>query len=231
MNILKKVGIFGDSILKGVQVDSENKCYHVDNHIDYDLISREHSLEINNYSIFGCTILKGKSMLDKRLANGKTYKYVILEYGGNDCDYNWKAIAEHPDAEYIPNTPLQVFFDTYQQMIKALRDKCITPVLATLPPLEPQRFFDWFCQGLNKDNVMKWLGGNVNTIYRVQESYSRMVESIASETRSLLVDLRGAFLSSRRIDHLICEDGTHPNTAGQYLITEALRAFADKIAA
>ncbi|MDR1948047.1 MAG: SGNH/GDSL hydrolase family protein [Spirochaetaceae bacterium] len=219
MNILRNVGIFGDSILKGVQVDPENKRYSVQNHIDFEQISNKHQVVLNNYSLFGCTIKKGCSMLQKRIENGKLYDIVVIEYGGNDCDFNWKEIAGNPEAEHTPNTPLDIFVKTYCQIINMLKKKCIIPILTNLPPLEPQRFFDWFCKGLNKDNVLKWLGG-INTIYRVQETYSRMVEKIAAETKTHLVDLRSAFLEHRRIDALLCEDGTHPNTDGQKIITE-----------
>jgi lysophospholipase L1-like esterase len=113
-------------------------------------------------------------------------------------------------------------------MIAILKEKGIVPVLTTLPPLDPQRFFDWFCKGLNAENVLKWLG-NVGTIYRQQEKYSRTVEKIALETGAYLVDLRGAFLAHKRIDHLLCADGTHPNTEGQKVITAAFLDFAEKM--
>ena len=76
--------------------------------------------------------------------------------------------------------------------------------------------------------MLKWLG-SVNAIYRVQEHYSRLVEKIAAETNTLIVDLRGAFLKHRRIEGFLCEDGTHPNTEGQKIITEAFLDFAEKL--
>jgi lysophospholipase L1-like esterase len=225
MDVQKNVGVFGDSILKGIQVDAENKRYCVNNHIDVEQISRKHSLIIKNHSLFGSTIRKCSSMLQKCFERGKSYDIIVIEYGGNDCDFNWKEIADNPDAEHLPNTPPDIFVSTYCQIIDTLKTKCIVPVLTNLPPLEPQKFFDWFCRGLNKDNILKWLG-SVNTIYRVQETYSRMVEKIAFETKTHLVDLRGAFLKHRHIENLLCEDGTHPNTEGQKIITDAFLNFA-----
>jgi len=149
-----------------------------------------------------------------------------MDYGGNDCDFNWKAISENPEAKHIPNTPINVFADTYHKIITNLKQKRILPILTTLPPLESQRFFDWFCKGLNKDNVLNWLG-DVNAIYRYQENYSRMVEKIAATTRVPLIDLRGAFLNIRSIKTLLCEDGVHINTEGQKLMTKAFVEFAN----
>lgn len=222
------IEVFGDSIFKGIQINPLNNRYHTNNQIDIEAIGREHSLTINNHSMFGCTITKGFSLLQRSLKGGLECRAVVMNYGGNDCDFKWKEISENPEAEHFPNTPLLQFEETYRKIIETLRQNAITPVLATLPPLEPQRFFDWFCRDLNKANIMKWLGG-VSSIYRYQENYSRTIEKIAKEEKTPLIDLRGAFLKSRRIDHLLCEDGTHPNTEGQKVMTEAIFEFVQKI--
>jgi len=223
---MKKIGVFGDSILKGIQMDPETKKYVVRNNIDLDKIENKHFVSIDNFSMFGCTINKGYSMLQRRLEK-RSFDIVLLEYGGNDCDFNWANIADSPNDNHIPNTPLSAFIDIYIKMIKELRGKYIEPILTTLPPLEPQRFFDWFCKGLNKDNVLKWLG-TVNTIYRWQEKYSRAIEHIGFLTNTIVIDLRGAFLNQFRVDELLCEDGVHPNTKGQNIITETFLNFSRK---
>ncbi len=230
MNVVKQIKVFGDSILKGIQLDQEDMRYRVNNHIDIDMLSKKYSLLIENCSKFGCTITKGRQLLQKRLENGLTCYAVVMDYGGNDCDFNWRAVAAEPDAEHRPNTPMDIFVDTYHEMIDMLKSRGILPILTNLPPIEPYRFFDWFCQGLNKENILRWLGGH-NTIYRYHENYSRMIEEIARKAQVPLVDLRGAFLSKRRIDDLLCVDGTHPNTSGQRLITTAFSDFAAKRAA
>ncbi|MDR2865671.1 MAG: SGNH/GDSL hydrolase family protein [Spirochaetaceae bacterium] len=223
MDMLKTVGVFGDSILKGIQIDDTNKRYYVNNHIDIELLAQRHSVIIKNNSMFGCTVKKGLLLLHKRMCTG--YNIVVLEYGGNDCDFNWKAISERPNDEHSPNTPLEVFENMYLEIINTLKSRGIEPILTSLPPLDPQRFFDWFCRGLNKDNILKWLG-SINAIYRAQEMYSRIIEKIALETKTRLVDLRGEFLKHRRIDDLLCQDGTHPSTEGQKVITNAFLNIA-----
>jgi lysophospholipase L1-like esterase len=229
MDIIKNIKVFGDSILKGIQINPTNNRYHVDNHIDLDAIQQKHSVSIENYSKFGCTISKGYEMLKKHLKDGRFCDAVVMNFGGNDCDYDWKAISENPYIEHQPKTPLNEFAKKYHEIISILREKAITPILATLPPLAPKKFFDWFCDGLNKDNVLTWLG-DINAIYRVQEKYSRMVERIAQEVNVYLVDLRGVFLRDIHLEHLLCEDGTHPNTKGQNAITAAFMDFAESIA-
>ena len=228
MELERNVEVFGDSILKGVQLDDENKRYHVDNNIDVSMLEKKFLLNINNFSKFGCTISKAFLMIEKRFNSGELKcDAIVLNLGGNDCDFDWKAVSERPDDEHEPNTPLDVFSDTYKKIIEYLKEKGIRPIITTLPPLDSQKFFNWFCGGLDKKaNVLKWLGG-VEAIYRWQENYSRTIERIAEETGTLLVDLRGAFLKHRKLEHLLCADGTHPNTEGQRVITQGFLEFIE----
>ena len=228
MELHRNVEIFGDSILRGVQLDDESKRYHVDNNIDVQMLEKKFLLNISNFSKFGCTISKAFSLIEKRFKNGKLQcDAIVLNLGGNDCDFDWMAVSERPDDEHQPNTPLDTFTDTYKKMIEFLKENGIRPILTTLPPLDAQKFFDWFCGGLEKSsNVLKWLG-TVEAIYRWQENYSRTIEKIAEETGTLLVDLRGAFLKHRKIEHLLCADGTHPNTEGQRVITQGFLEFIE----
>jgi len=227
MNMQKRVEIFGDSLLKGIQLNPQNLRYHINNNIDVEKIEKTHFLDIRNFAKFGCTVTKGLTLIEKRLKGGEPFcDAIVMDFGGNDCDHNWHAVSQRPDDTHLPHTPLDVFTDTYYKIIALLKENGIRPILTTLPPLDSQKFFHWFCKGLDKANVLKWLG-DVHIIYRWQENYSRAVEKIASETNTLLVDLRGAFLTHWRLERLLCEDGTHPNTEGQKVITQAFLEFIE----
>jgi hypothetical protein len=65
-------------------------------------------------------------------------------------------------------------------------------------------------KGLKKENILKWLG-SINTIYRFQESYSRMIEKIAAETKTRLVDIRTLFYSTAAL--MIFSAKTEPTPA------------------
>jgi lysophospholipase L1-like esterase len=223
----KTVEVYGDSVLRGVQLNPQNMRYHIDNNIGVEAIEQTYSLQIRNYAKFGCTITKGFSLIEKRLSGDTPpCDAIVMEFGGNDCDFNWKAISERPDDDHLSNTTIDHFAATYRKIIQMITDKGIRPIITTLPPLDAKRFFHWFCKGLNKANVMKWLG-SMEVIYRWQEHYSRTAEKIASETNTLLVDLRGAFLRHKYLDHFLCKDGTHPNNAGQQIITQAFVDFIE----
>jgi len=227
MSIQRRVEIFGDSLLKGIQLNSQSLRYQINNHIDVEQIEKTHSLDIKNFAKFGCTVTKGLALIEKRLKGKAPFcDAIVMDFGGNDCDHNWQAVSERPNDQHLPHTPIEVFTKTYLNIIALLKENGIRPILTTLPPLDPQKFFHWFCSGLDKTRILKWLG-DVHLIYRWQECYSRAVEKIAAETDTLLVDLRGAFLKHRNLEHLLCEDGTHPNTEGQKIMTQAFLEFIE----
>ena len=126
--------------------------------------------------------------------------------------------------------PLPEFVELYREMIRRVRSHGIRPILTNLPPLDSERFFNWWCGDLDKEVVMRWLG-DVGNIYVWQERYSRAVERLAREENVPLVDVRGAFLDYGHLEQTLCADGTHPNTVGQGLITKAFQDFGRGLAA
>ena len=224
MRTLSTIELLGDSVLQGIQVNPENKRYYKKNDINTALLSKQFKLQFQNDSRFGCTVTKGSKILTKLLDNGLSCDAIVMDFGGNDCDFKWAEIAANPDGSFTPHTPIQLFLKEYKQIIQKLKSCGITPILTTLPPLEPQRFFDWWCGTLNKDNVLKWLG-SIATIYQHQEHYSSQVAMLAAKENVPLIDIRAAFLAHGSVDTLICEDGTHPNSNGQRIITDAFYTF------
>lgn len=227
MKRIKNIEVLGDSILKGIQVNPKNQRYCIKNDIDVMMLSKMYDLKISNKSRFGCNVVKGSEIITRNLEKGMDCDVLVMDFGGNDCDYKWSDIANNPNGSFEPNIPLELFKTEYIKLIRHLKNKNIIPILTTLPPLEPQRFFDWWCRNLNKENVLNWLG-NVGNIYKHQESYSECVKEIAKSENVPLVDLRAAFLENGNIENLICEDGTHPNSKGQGIITNAFQKFINK---
>ena len=169
-------------------------------------------------------------MLDKYLRETPDCTAILIDYGGNDCDFDWKSISENPSAEHEPKTPINKFVKVYTDIVERIKKYGIRPVITNLPPIEPQRYFDWFCRGLNRENLLNWLEG-VNAIYRFQELYSRKAEEIARNTGALLIDIRSTFLKERHLGRFLCEDGIHPNTNGQGLITQEFASFCAAVLA
>ena len=159
-------------------------------------------------------------MITKRKDTFAKYDYIVLEFGGNDCNFNWAEIAEAPEKEHIPATPLAEFESTYRRIIDGIRAGGGRPVMFNLPPIDSEKFFNWVSKGLNAE----WLG-DVEHIFRWHSSYNDVVCKVASETETPLVDIRSDFLNAPNYRELICEDGMHPNDSGHKLITDFLKRY------
>lgn len=142
----------------------------------------------------------------------------IIEFGGNDCDFNWKEISENPEKQHTPNTPLNVFSENLKFMISTLKSHGVTPILMTLVPLVPERYFKFISKNLNADNILKWLG-DVGFLYRWHESYSSEIINIARSENCLLLDIRSRFLTEHNYQRFLCDDGIHPNIQGQQFMS------------
>ncbi|MEE0439602.1 MAG: SGNH/GDSL hydrolase family protein [Ruminococcus sp.] len=218
-----QIGVFGDSISKGVVFQEEaNRYGTVKKELQAELHQWTDDLQVDNFSIMGCTIRKGLSVLQRHLPKIKKYQNVLLEFGGNDCDFDWKDVSEHPNISHQPNTPPEEFEALYTEMIGEIRKQGGSPILLSLPPLDPQRYFNWISRNLNAANILHWLGG-VDTIYRWQEMYSMKVALLASKLSVPFIDFRSAFLERHHYGNLLCADGIHPNLEGHKLIYRTIR--------
>ena len=211
------VTIYGDSILKGVRL--ENGRYVLDRSWERRL-AEAFPFSICNRSHFGCTIEKALPKLRRDSAQpGTADEHVLLEFGGNDCDYDWAAIAEDPTAQHHCKTPPEQFTADYREAIRLVRESGRTPVALTLPPIHSERYLSFLCRdGLSRSKIMQWLR-DVEAIAGWQETYSDLVRQLAREEQADLIDLRRAFPRDRaQLESLLCLDGIHPSYAGQELI-------------
>ena len=230
------IHVYGDSILKGIVMDRESGQYTPMREDDFAPLCRKYDVDVVNKSKFGYTISRGWAFLSRALQSAKTKNaplcdMMILEYGGNDCNFDWKAVSDVPAGDHLPMTTLETFSDTLKTMIASLREMRITPVLVSLPPIHAQRYLDHIVAttpGADREHILSWLGGDAQMIYRFQELYSSAVTKIAYECGCLYVDLRSAFLDKHNYPSLLCADGIHPNEDGHRLIADAFLAAAGK---
>lgn len=231
MNLGKRLTILGDSIMRGVILDEVRGTYHRLIGSCADKMGEPQGLQILNKSRFGWTVDRGLAQLEKSLQEGFSCDAVLLEYGGNDCDFDWPSVAAAPNEDHQPLTPLSRFISTLRLMTEKLNHAGVTPVLMSLPPLEGERYFNFLVEkGIDKTGLIAFLG-DIQAIYRHHEAYSLAITGLAAETNSLYVPIREAFLASRRLPDLICRDGIHPNAQGHALMSDVMTDFIKRHAA
>ena len=222
---MMKLVALGDSIVKGVLFSQEENGrwhYALSDHNMVDYVADQLHCEAINLGKMGCTIENGERILSRSTERLDGANYVLMCYGGNDSDYNWKAIADFPEAEHHPKTPLSIFEKTYVRVINKVKEMGYTPLVLTLPPINAQQYFEHFTQHFDegqRKNVLKWLKGNIDTIWAGHELYNDVVKRVSTATNTRLIDVNSALL--RQKDYL-CEDGIHPNNKGQFLIAKSI---------
>lgn len=212
--------VTGDSISKGVVFDEERGKYVVleDNYVS--LLQAKLKGIVQNTARFGNTLTKGITRLVSDVQKD-TPNIVLIEYGGNDCDFNWNEIADNPADEHSPKTDFHLFEAKLKETIQFLKQEGIIPVLMTLPPLNAEWYLKWVSKNnpLAERNILSWLG-SATKIYWWQERYNSMVLKVAQETRTKWIDIRGAFLQDPDYSKYLCVDGIHPNREGHRIIAE-----------
>lgn len=218
----KKVALFGDSILKGVVLDTNGRYRFAD--IDWNSIEKRLNVDIVNKSKFGCEIKKGGKILSDSMSR-ESFDVAVIEYGGNDSDFCWGEVAATPFERHTSKTEVGEFEVRLEYMVSVLQDKGVKVVLMSLPPIDAERYFDWISQKdeQKQKNIMAFLG-DVSRINRYQEMYSNAIVQVAFKKQCDLVDVRKKFLQSDDFKGLMCLDGIHPNEKGQ---REIISAFVE----
>lgn len=231
MNIENRhITIWGDSILKGVILDEEDGRYKV---LENNCVSRFAGItgtSVLNHASFGMTTGKALERISKSVTRNppKRDDIVLIEFGGNDCDYNWAEISANPEADHTPKTPMPLFASTLKNIVDTFKSFNISPVLVSLPPLEPSKYFNWISRGLSKENILHWLG-DIHKIYRWQEAYNDIVVTFAKDDNLRLIDVRKNFLVSDQYSTQFCADGIHPNERGHENILDSFLSYVHSI--
>lgn len=219
----KKIYLWGDSIGRGVVYNPERKRYCLASTRCEKLLEAR-GVPMVNRAKMGATIAEGYADFVGTEVDGEGL--AVIEYGGNDCDLDWQAVAARPEVFHDGKTPIAEFAEILRLFAESAKARGLEPVLVLPPPLYPERYFDWVCKGLDRDAVRDYLG-DVGHIGRWHACYVEAIRQAARDTGSRLLDFYTPFMQAMNFPELICEDGIHPTEAGQELIARvAMRALA-----
>lgn len=214
--------VYGDSISRGIIFDDEKRKHSLLLESFTNLVREHLKGVVYNAAKFGSTLVEGLQRFQNDVLKRKP-DIVLIEFGGNDCDFQWDAIAENPSGSFHPNTECVTFYELLTGLVQKLRSMDIVPVLVTLPPLDAERYLNWIGRNSEqaKHNILQYVG-NVSRIYSWHERYNAAILRVAEETTTRLIDIRSAFLQKDDYTTLICDDGIHPNKAGHQVIAEKI---------
>jgi len=225
---INSVLVIGDSLSKGVVYNDLKQRYFFSKSCFANIIQSLLRIRIFNSSKFGTTIDYGQEVFKTKFPELNP-DVVFLEFGGNDCDFDWDTIAKNPDFDHRPKTELPAFEKIMRSIVETIKSVEKIPLLINLPPLNAPSYFQWFTGGDAEKGrqILKWLG-DVGKIYWWHERYSAAIERIARDTNTSLIDIRGEFLQHEDFRDYICIDGIHPNEKGHQLIAQTILHFAEQ---
>lgn len=224
---MEKVNIaaLGDSLTRGVVLNNENR-YSVLKGSFIDIISEKLNLSIKNYAKFGCTIGFGHNVIDRHSSDISATDVTFLEFGGNDCDFDWRGIADSPTSEHTPKTILDSFKEQFLSLIERVRSLGSKPIILSLPPIDSNAYFSFISRFMNDEqraNIVHWLGGDINIITRWHETYNKALFEISESTKTPIIDITSPFENYKGdMMTLMCSDGIHPNAHGHALIAGSI---------
>ena len=221
-----EVHIWGDSLARGVLYNEERKRYALSRERCSTRLEQARDCKVVNPSGMGATVLDGMDWFAR--FQPVENALCAIEFGGNDCDLDWKYVAAHPEEPVRAKVDLDLYAQTLSEFVRRVREGGMQPLLVTPLPLHAGRYFRWVSQGLDADAILRALGDEYH-IYRWQERYTVAMRGVATQSRCKLLDLRDVFLAQPNYNALMCVDGIHPNDAGHRVLAEAVlaRAAAD----
>ena len=206
--------VFGDSVLKGVIY--ENNIYKVSQNRFSNICENILGVPIENKAKFGSTISIGKNIIFKNIELIKETKskyVVIVEFGGNDCDYKKFNNRVHWNISV-----------SYRWIKKIWKE----PVLLSLPPIDSTKYFDYISKKLNADNILKWMEENKQFLTNWHERYNIEVFKLAINKDIPIIDITSKFLEIKNYSNLLCDDGIYLNEKVHKIIAEAIKEYIEK---
>ncbi len=214
-----KLVVFGDSILKGViTIPDSGKLFDVTENDSLTLAQKKLGFELDNRSIYGNITSKGLVKLQKFFDKGETADFCIIEFGSNDCDYDWGTL--------IQKVPLAGYLENLKQMVNLCRANKVTPLMMGLIPYVCDDWFKTIIKGQNEAAILNFLGGTAETLGKNQLIYKNAQADFVKENNVQFLDPWELFQGHKE---LMCYDGIHPNEDGYVKLSDAWVSFLSQV--
>lgn len=227
-----KVMVFGDSVSKGVVYDGRELSV-LDNGVVKEVTDHYRvDSKTSRFTARRLNVCTTRRIIDKHLKEmsdeDAALTYVVLVIGGNDCDFDWAAVARAPSVKHIPKTSLDAFEKMLVDSIEKIKKRGAMPWCARRRPSIRRNIFQTsFARLPDGSKVMEFLNGDLTNISRYHECYNLAIVKCALENNCRLIDLRTPLLLDRKYMDLLCPDGIHPNEQGHMLMAKVVENIID----
>lgn len=210
-----KVICFGDSLTRGVSV-VKGRLRIIKNNYPVILqelfsVNKRNDVTVVNKGVFNDNSDLLLSRLEKDVIAEKP-DYAIVGIGGNDCNFDWEGVADKPCDEHTAVVPIERYVDNLQAIITEIRQNDIIPIISTLPPLDPVRYYNSISEKYSPA-ISHWIS-KVGGIEHWQGLYNQSLIKFADELGIRSIDVRSAIKKAGNLADLISDDGIHLTAKG-----------------
>ncbi|HEO8418315.1 SGNH/GDSL hydrolase family protein [Niallia sp. FSL W8-0635] len=218
-----KIICFGDSITRGVSFVKGRLRIIKDNYPTF--LEKLFSVNISediivlNKGVFNDNSHLLLKRLEKDVLSEKP-NYVLLNVGGNDCNFNWQEVADSPNSNHEPIVSVQQYMENIKQMVTKMKQSNITPILITLPPLDPVRYYKFIADkyGTTISHWISCCGG----IEHWHSLYNLQLNKLIEQFNLPNIDVRTALKKEGNATDFISDDGIHLNADGYRKMSEVI---------
>ena len=211
--------VFGDSILKGViTIPNSGKLFDTTENDSLTLAQKELGFELDNRSIYGNITSKGLLKLQKFFDKGESADFCVIEFGSNDCDYDWGTLVQ--------KVPLEDYLANLTAMVKLCREHKVTPLMMGLIPYVCDDWFKTIIKGHDEAAILNFLGGSAETLGKNQLIYKNAQADFVQKNNVQFLDPWTIFQGHKE---LMCYDGIHPNEEGYQQLSKAWIKFLSEV--
>lgn len=218
-----RIVCFGDSVTRGVTFAEGRMRILKDNYPA--LLQKElkpFDVEVTNKGVFN----DNSDLLVKRLASDVLALHpdcVLIEVGGNDCNFRWDEVAKRPDEEHDPVVPLTRYLSNVTKLILGIQKAGALPILMNLLPLDPVRYYNQIANTYSHV-ISHWIA-RCGGIEHWHGMYNRSLKRIIRMTDVLTIDVRTSFKKADNLLNLLSDDGIHPSRSGYRVLGATVAEF------
>ncbi|KZZ84122.1 SGNH/GDSL hydrolase family protein [Bacillus sp. SJS] len=217
-----KIVCFGDSLTRGVTLDKGRLRITKKNYPYYLKEFLKPDITVLNKGVFN----DSSDLLLRRLQKDvldENPDFVIIAIGGNDCNFNWNEVVEHPDSEHQATVPVDRYIENVKMMMEKMKKAGIIPIVMTLPPLDPVRYYQYLFQQYGS-SIGHWISlkGGMEHWHGM---YNDRLMNLADEMQVGKADVRTALRQAGSLQNLISDDGIHLTPAGYRVVGREISAF------
>lgn len=214
-----KIVCFGDSLTRGVSFVKGRMRILKENYPAFLQQFASDHITVINKGVFNDNSDLLLSRVEKDVIDEHP-DYVIINIGGNDCNFKWDEVAKNPEDEHQPIVPIERYMDNLKKLIQRIQETNSTPILMTLPPLDPVRYYKLLAQTYGS-SISHWISlqGGIEHWHGL---YNHSLNSLAEQLNVLKIDVRTAMKHAGNLNDFISDDGIHLTGEGYKTMSSAI---------